>query len=267
MPAEAEFDVAPTGPAARRWAELLAGWAVPDEILAAAPESPWGFPTALWTPPAEPEDSPSRRAALALLGDGGTVADIGCGGGAAALALVPPARSLIGVDDSAGMLEVFAAGAEARAVAHREIHGSWPAVAGEVEAVDLVVCHHVLYNVSALAPFVGALTATARRGVVVELGGSHPLLGLAPLWRRFWDLDRPEGPRADDAVAVLRELGIDPVVEVAERARLHWASPAEEVAFARKRLCLPASRDGEVAEALAELPRGPRPVVTVWWRP
>ena len=31
--------------AATRWADALAAWAIPDEILAEAPESPWGFPS------------------------------------------------------------------------------------------------------------------------------------------------------------------------------------------------------------------------------
>ena len=30
--------------AARRWADQLAAWAIPDEILATAPESPWSLP-------------------------------------------------------------------------------------------------------------------------------------------------------------------------------------------------------------------------------
>jgi hypothetical protein len=31
------------GPAAQRWSEALATWAIPEEILAAAPQSPYGF--------------------------------------------------------------------------------------------------------------------------------------------------------------------------------------------------------------------------------
>src|SRR5260370_12836119 len=31
--------------AAEQWTQALAAWAIPPEILAAAPESPWGFPT------------------------------------------------------------------------------------------------------------------------------------------------------------------------------------------------------------------------------
>ena len=42
-----------------RWRKQLDGWAIPEEILAAAPESPWGFPVGLFR-------SRARRAAQEL---------------------------------------------------------------------------------------------------------------------------------------------------------------------------------------------------------
>src|SRR3954468_24194750 len=80
-----------TRPAAERWRDELSAWAIPPDILAAAPEPPWGFPVELFRADAESPDTPSRDAALAALPDGGTVLDVGCGGGGASLALVPPA--------------------------------------------------------------------------------------------------------------------------------------------------------------------------------
>src|SRR3954453_16192011 len=100
--------------AAEAWAEALAAWAIPEEILAAAPESPWGFPVALFAPPHEPADTPSRQLALAALGAGGSVLDVGCGGGAASMALVPPAGPITGVDSSERMLATFAEEADRR---------------------------------------------------------------------------------------------------------------------------------------------------------
>ena len=55
-------------------------------------------------------------------------------------------------------------------------------------------------------------------------------------------------------MAVLRELGIEPEVAVGRRPAGHWRTPEQQVRLARKRLCLPASRDAEVAAALAALP-------------
>ena len=45
--------------------------------------------------------------------------------------------------------------------------------------------------------------------MVAELTDRHPLVGLAPLWRRFHGLERPEGPGAGDAVAALAEAGLE----------------------------------------------------------
>ncbi len=44
--------------AAERWAEALAGWAIPEPILAAAPESPWGFPSDLFARRADAAAAP-----------------------------------------------------------------------------------------------------------------------------------------------------------------------------------------------------------------
>src|SRR3954453_12122198 len=109
--------------AADRWAEQLAAWAIPKQILDAAPESPWVFPTDLFKPPETAADTPSRERAREALPDGGSVLDVGCGGGAAAMALVPPASLVTGVDTGEHMLTVFSAAAGQREVAHREVHG------------------------------------------------------------------------------------------------------------------------------------------------
>jgi SAM-dependent methyltransferase len=253
-----------------RWRAQLEAWAIPEEILAAAPESPWSFPVGLFRARAERagaagRQTPSNREAARWLPPGGSVLDVGAGAGAASLPLAGVAGRLVAVDESAAMVEAFlaaAAGAGARA---EGVQGRWPEVAGRVAPADVVICHHVLYNVADLAPFAAALTDHARRRVVVELTDRHPLVGLAPLWRRFWDLERPDGPGADDAVAAIKEAARGLAV-----ARTDWESPDrfgfddfdELVAFTRRRLCLPPSRDGEVAEALLE--EGTRQVGGVW---
>jgi SAM-dependent methyltransferase len=249
--------------AAERWRDELAAWEIPPEILAQAPEPPWGFPVEMFRAAPEPSDTVSRSRALEALPAGGTVLDVGCGGGAAGLALVPPAGLVIGVDSGPGMLASFAAAAEARGVAHREVEGTWPDVAGDVPPVDVVVCHHVLYNVADLAPFVDALTNAARRRVVVELTVTHPLTLSAPLWRHFHGLERPDGPNSDLAVEALRENGIEPAVE-------RWSRPPRDVPreiyvkVNRLRLCLPASADEEIERVMGET-NWPREVVTIWW--
>ncbi len=258
---------------ARRWGEALAAWAIPSEILDQAPAKPWGCPTALFARAAEEAVAPdaglrpTTRRAAEVLPDAGTVLDVGAGGGAASLPLAPPAAVITAVDESAGMLEAFAGLAARRGLDHAEVQGSWPEVAGKVEPADVVVCAHVFYNVPDLEPFVTALTRKARRRVVVELTAAHPQASLNPLWHRFHGLDRPRDPTADDALAVLVELGLEVGVERWEAPGRWETAPREElVAFARQRLCLPPERDPEVAAALdKDFVSGPRQLVTLWW--
>ena len=259
------------GPVAKRWAEDLAAWAVPEEILAAAPQSPHGFDVGLFARLADEamaRDTPSQHVARQALASGGSVLDIGCGGGAASLPLAPPAGLLVGLDPSAGMLQAFAERAEARRVAHQTIEGDWPDAAGEAPVVDVVVCHNVLYNVSDLVPFVRQLTRHARSRVVVQLTEHHPLTWLNPFWKELHGIDRPHRPTADDAVAVVREAGFDPAAQRWEWPM--WAERTEEelVAFVRRRLCVGSDRDPEIRRVMQQHPRPERrPVATLWWSP
>jgi SAM-dependent methyltransferase len=253
--------------ALRRWREQLDGWAIPEEILAAAPESPWGFPVGLFRSRARRAGgrpaTPSNLEAARHLPEGGTVLDVGAGGGAASLPLAGTAGRLVAVDESPDMVAAFLAAAEAAGVPAEGVEGRWPEVAARVGPADVAVCNHVLYNVADLAPFATALTTHARRRVVAELTERHPLAGLGPLWRRFHDLDRPAGPTAGDAEAALASLGLAVHRQDWEqRDRFGFDDFDELVAFTRRRLCLPAGRDPEVAEALLE--EGTHQVDGVW---
>ena len=247
--------------AARRWAELQNGRGVPPEILSAAPADPWTHAPRDFTAPDVAVDTPSRTAAAEVLGAGGTVLDVGCGGGAAAFAL-DRLTALTGVDRQRDMLESFAAAARVRAIPFRTVAGTWPDVAGEAGRADVVLCHHVLHNVVDLPPFLRALSAAAGRGVVVEMLAEHPLAWLDPLWVRFHGLHRPPPATDADAVAVLAELGVRPAVVRWERPD----PPPQDPAWVARRLCLPAGRVPEVAAAVAALPPRPRLAATLTWR-
>jgi SAM-dependent methyltransferase len=243
-----------------RWREQLESWAIPPAILAAAPESPYGFPAELFrTRGAEDADRttpiPTTLRALERLPEAGRVLDIGCGGGATSLPLAGRAGVLVGVDAQEDMLEGFLENARAAGVTAEAVHGGWPDAAGTTPPVDVAVAGHVLYNVADLEPFVRAIADAAKHRAVFELTDRHPLSWMNDLWREFHGLDRPGGPTCDDATDALREIGLAAEIERWEALPRGggFARRADALALARRRLCLPASQDEAIADAL-----GPR---------
>ena len=263
-----------------RWRSDLDSWAIPTEILTATPESPWVLPRQLFIRRAEHRSEASAghsyQRAWEALANPGSVLDVGAGAGAACLPLVPRATAMTAVDSDRDLLSVLVDNADRLGKAVLPVCGRWPDVAGEVEPADVVTCHHVLYNVADLGPFVAALTSHARRLVVVELTARHPLTALNPLWERFHGLVRPNVPTACDALAVLEELGLAPGHEVSSRSgESDHGSFEDLVEVTRRRLCMGPGRAGEVASALRELgAEGDRAaelrspgseLVTIWW--
>lgn len=262
------------------WGAALRAWTIPQAILEAAPESPYGFPPELFARRAEAAasqtETPTTRAALEVLPDQGQVLDVGVGGGATSIPLAGRAGKIVGVDGSAELLTSFRNAAADAGVRSETALGTWPESADAVAPADVVVCGHVLYNVWDLAPFVRALDDHARRRVVLELTDRHPWAWMHDLWRTFHGLARPEGPTADDCVAALGELGIEPARDQRPQEGAGWFERREDaVALMRRRLCLPAERDPDVAAALGDRlvdhdglwsagpPEGV--VVTLWW--
>ena len=263
-----------------KWRADLAAWAIPESITAGIADSPWVLPRQVFARRAdrltrEPAGASYEREREALTPDG-TVLDIGSGAGAACLPLAPLATTVTAVDTDRDMLTLLAERAAKAGLDLRTVHRGWPDVAPRVAPADLVTCHHVVYNVPEVLPFLTALTRHARRRVVVELTAVHPLTSLNPLWLRFHGLRRPTGPTAADLLAILAEAGVT-------AGHTEWSRPAEAdyagfdelVDVTRRRLCLPADRTSEVAAALLDLGSSrERPgdlgssgqdVVTIWW--
>jgi SAM-dependent methyltransferase len=263
-----------------RWRSDLAAWAIPDHITAAVEQSPWALPREVFVRRASrvaaAPSGPSYERARAALDPPGSVLDVGSGAGTASLPLLPWCTALTAVDTDAPLLAELARQAAARGIEPRVVTGRWPDVAATAGEATVVTCHHVLYNVPDVEPFLTALTAAARRLVVVELTAVHPLTSLNALWQRFWRLARPEGPTADDLLAILAAMGLRASSERWTRpGGRDYASFAEMTDVTRRRLCLPPERADEVARALTDLGVDPahpvdlgssgREVVTIWW--
>ncbi len=271
------------------WRAQLEAWQIPAPILAAAPEPPWGFPPELFrsraveaaeSGEAGPGQNPTTRRATEALPEGGSVLDVGCGGGATSLPLASQAGLLVGLDSQGDMLQIFEQAAEVAGVAAHTIRATWPEEVDEVETADVVVCGHVLYNVAEVGPFLEALDRHARHRVVLELTARHPLAWMSDLWERFHGLRRPQGPTAGDAVGAITEIGATPHRQARRERENHptgggFARREDAIALVRRRLCLPPIRDPEIEAALGsrlQEHRGrwsaaPREqeIVTIWW--
>lgn len=64
--------------------------------------------------------------------------------------------------------------------------------------------------------FVTKFDGAARQHVLLYLGACSSDAVLDPLWRQFHDAPRASGATYLDALAVLRELGIAPAVEIVD---------------------------------------------------
>jgi 2-polyprenyl-3-methyl-5-hydroxy-6-metoxy-1,4-benzoquinol methylase len=266
--------------AADSWRRQLENWKIPDALLAAVEESPYGWSKELW----------KRRAARAVeldrtsptldlvrdLADGGSVLDVGAGTGRASLPLVRDGYRVTMVEPNRAMLDGLA---ELKGeLGFEVVVGRWPAVAGDVKPHAVALSAHVVYDVADVAPFLTALHRAVTKGIVLELTPAHPWVNLGPLYRELHGLDRPLGPTVEDLAAVVREaLGVEPVVHRWSRPTDMVFDTAEEaIEFTARRLVLPRGRWAELEERL--LPRlagraghwqiepTERELCTLWWR-
>ncbi len=258
-----------THSAAERWRDNIRRSQVPQAVLDRAPDAEYSLEPERfrWRPDEDAKQPvrPSRRRALEALPEGGSVLDVGVGGGASSLGLVPKPGLIIGVDPLEGMLASFAASAEAAGVAFKTVHGTWPAVADQVEPADVVVCHHAIYREEEIEAFLMALTAHARRRVVIEVSEHPPLVALNPLWNRFHGLERPDWLVPDAAQAVLEAMGLAVEREdIVLPARAQEVTP-ELVAFSRRRLYVGPERDPEIEAFLRSREPQEHRVAALWW--
>ena len=228
---------------------------------------------------ASPEGDPFLVRLRRFAGSRSTVLDVGAGPGRFSLALAPDVAGVVAVDPSPAMLAILRLRAERRRVTNVvTVEGRWEDV--EVAPADVVFASYVLPIVDDAPRFLAKLDASARRHVLLYLGAFSMDGILDPLWRHFHGRPRRPGPTWLDALDVLREIGIDPTVEVVEvRTHTRFSSLAEAVEDYRDLLALP--DDEDVGRRLGELlhtwlvarggelrlPVATLPAAVIRWRP
>lgn len=268
--------------AADRWRAELEAWVIPQRLLDAAEESPYGWSPWVWERMSAAARSLPPPVTLEIVrdlaGEDGSVLDVGAGRGRASLPMASLGHELIAVEPDAGMADGFEEEAARLDVSTRLVRGRWPEVAGDIPRTDVVVSANVVYDVAEIGPFLVALDDIARRGVVIELTEFHPRVTTAPLFRAVHNVDRPDGPSVEDLVDVItEELDVRPNVERWERPVMLWFEDWDEIiGFYGRRVTLPLARrhelrpllEPQVTEKDGRLYVGNRMGghCTVWWR-
>ncbi|MGH8957395.1 MAG: class I SAM-dependent methyltransferase [Acidimicrobiia bacterium] len=265
--------------AADNWRQQLEAWKIPDELLAAVDQSPYGWPKRLWKERGErglgeEATTPTTEIASQLAGPGGAVLDIGAGTGRASFPLTRLGHPVTMLEPNPTMVSSLRELVADRPVAI--VEGRWPEVAEFIDPHAVAMSAHVVYDVPDLVPFLEAMDQKGS-GAVIEMTPEHPWSNLTELYYEFHRLARPDGPTSDDLVAVVRELGRVPEVERWSRpSDMAYESVSEIIEITGRRLVLPPSRWPELEKHL--LPRivgepgalqvSPldREITTVWWR-
>jgi SAM-dependent methyltransferase len=262
---------------------MLEGWAIPQKLIDAVGVDPERWQPEFWERMRRFEESRVGVTAtfeiVEALSEGGSVLDVGAGGGRLAIPLATNGHRVTAVERDPEAARSLALDADRAGVTVTQLVGTWPIVAGNTGIHDVVLCTQVVYEVPALGGFLEAMHDRARRGVVVEMTPRHPWTPLSRYFRALHGLDRPSRPTVDDFVAVVREVtGREPHLQ-------HWSAPTglrffdlqELLAFYRRRLLVPPPRSMEAAALLqpdikrtddGSLVLGPveRDIVTVWWK-
>ena len=233
------------GPAASRWRRLVG-----DRLAELARLSPdagsvsgsfWDSRAGRYaaaTQRAHTERDPLLRRLRRLTDASSSVIDVGAGTGRFALALAGGVARVTAVEPSSAMLAILRRHAQEEGAANvTAVQATWEQA--RVQPADVAFSAFVLTLVPEARPFLLKLDATARRHALLYLGAYSGDAVLDPLWRHFHNAPRVPGPTYLDAVALLRELGVESrvrVVEIPDHRR--WTTIEDAVEPYREALLL-----------------------------
>ena len=161
-------------------------WVIPQNLLDAAPQSPYGWPASLWRAagrrgPCLRSGDPTLETIGRLAGPGGAVLDIGAGTGRASLPACQGGHPVTAVEPNETMLEGLEAASADLPVTI--VEGRWPEARSGRLPIEVAMCAHVVFDVAEVGPFLSAMNEKAPAGVVVEMTERHPWVHLGPYYR------------------------------------------------------------------------------------
>lgn len=142
-----------------------------------------------------------------------SVMDVGAGGGRLALPLATRCAKMVAVEPSSSMCEVLREQASESGIENVTlVEAGWEEA--QVEAVDIVLCAHVLYVIAGVETFVRKLEDHAREKVLVVLFQDPPQSQIYPIWQMVHGEERIPLPSLPQFREVLSQLGIEASVEM-----------------------------------------------------
>jgi SAM-dependent methyltransferase len=171
-----------------------------------------------------------------------TVLDVGAGTGRFTLALAPLVQHITAVEPNAAMLDFLRRDAGEEGIANISFwQTTWQGAPDDLQA-DVVICSHVLYAITEIAPFLAKLRNAARRACFISMRVTPFDEITAHLWKHFHGDERRYPPSAIHVLDVLYEMGIYANVEVIETplgAAFHYPSLDAAVEGLLEQMILP----------------------------
>ncbi|MDA8026488.1 MAG: methyltransferase domain-containing protein [Actinomycetota bacterium] len=237
------------------WGEALASWAVPDELLAKSPTSPYRLNPDKFKPDQSRRSSGTVRELERLATDQKraprSLIDVGSAAGGISLLVAASFEKIVAVDQSKEMLDAFEENATALGFAERirTVNSAWPTTLSLT--ADIVLNANVLYNVPNPAPFVAALIDAATQSVVIEVTRNHPLSNVNALYEHFHHIKRPTTPTANDVIELVKAFGYSPKIESWIRTTSGPSHTSQErLNEYQSRACIEENRREELREYL-----------------
>lgn len=206
-----------------------------------------------------------------------TILDVGAGTGRHVVPLAPLAAQVTAVEPSPAMRAQLEAVVQEQGLANvRIVASQWPVA--EVEPADIVICSHVAYVVSEIAPFLRRLDEVNRGRCYVVLRHVQREIAILDLFERIWGEPRCQEPTFTDLFGVASQLGIwANVATIPFGVAAEFESIDDAVAWVRADLLNPVgpSVDSTIREYLNErmicrdgkwtFPTPPMVAGVLWW--